>query len=191
MARRRLSGDEARKILDGAIQQEARKEGAQFPVGSPTFGLSVSEIQKEPKVRMESALTRVVAEHHVRNPVRLLTVDVDVRGSGFDGLDVRGAMVRLRPIGMCGTEDVDWAEDKARKLGALTVTRMPLVNCTPVTAEEGPDDQPTAEEPAAERTMEAVMVEHLERLMGHEGCDEQEKRETINLARQMLGEAGG
>jgi hypothetical protein len=153
--------------------------------------------EAEPElVKTAPALTRVkagaVTEHAVDGAVRLLTVDVGVSGDAFDGSAqlVAGAMVRLRPRGLCTDDDLRWAEDRARELGALTVSRMPLPDVAPTTFEDGDAGEPQDDD-VPEQRMGDVMRAQLERQMMHEGCDAGEMKETIELAQRMLEAAGG
>jgi len=165
---------EARDVLDGALDTEAAKEG-------------------------QPALTRfkaaAVTEHRVDGATRLLTVDVDARGNSFDGREasVNGAMVRLRPVGLCTEDDVQWADDKARKLGALTVSRMPLSDAAPTTFEDAVDDELPAvdDDEVTTTSMRDVLACHLTSAMEREGCSLQEMAETVSLAQHMLDDAGG
>jgi len=153
--------------------------------------------EAEPElVEASPALNRVkagtVTEHAVDGATRLLTVDVDARGNSFVDKEaaVKGAMVRLRPHGLCTDDDVRWAEDRARELGALTVSRMPLPDVAPTTFEDGDAEEPPDDD-APELRMGDVMRAHLEQQMAHEGCGADEVAETINLAQRMLEAAGG
>ena len=196
MARRKLG--EAKIEIDALDEMLGGAAAIVFPTGSPTFGKSVSSIQAEPTIRFP-ALNRseaaAVVEVWVCDATRLLTVDVDVQGNGFAGREqmVQGAMVRLRPVGLCTEDDVQWADDKARKLGALTVIRMPICDAGPITFEEpGDDDIPTlSDEEVTTSSMRDVLACHLTSAMEREGCSLQETAETISLAQHMLDNAGG
>jgi hypothetical protein len=183
MARRRLIDTEQEE----STADERRGAAVSDVIGAPRFDMAKADLS--PK----TGLRRNVRDVKVHNPTRLLTVSVGPTGNAFDGIEqqVKGAIVRLRPVGPSTADDMRWAEETAQKLGALQVVSMPIA-AAGATFETPQDEELALEDAEGDViTMRDAMCGRLQSTMVNERCSADEVEQTLALANQMLERAGG
>lgn len=134
---------------------------------------------RQPFVQHGPSVTAV----QVSGSRRLVTVDVGV-DVPLPKSRMDGAIVRLRPSGLCTADDMVFAEDAVRSLGAAAVVRLPLSRA------DVPEVEGTAVGEGAidgDSIAEALRTV-VRRMMA--SSDPEEVEVVVGLADKLLGEVG-